>query len=87
MEGFEILIERLEANHNFPTVYMFKFIVPNSPEKEAEFQALFPGVELATKISKNGKFIGYTANVMMNTPLDIARIYKKATTIAGVIAL
>ena len=68
MHDFEKLKEGLEANHDFPTEYMFKFVVPNTPEKDAEFKSLLPNAKFTNNISKTGKYISYTAIVKMDSP-------------------
>ena len=77
--------ERLDNNHEWPSLYMFKFIVPS--EKEDEVNQLFPKNELTSKFSKGGKYISVTAKIMMNSSEDIMKIYEEAHKIEGVIAL
>lgn len=87
MKDFDKLREGLLANHTFPTKYMFKFVVPNTPEKSDELKSLFPSAELTTNLSKTGKYISYTAVVKMDSVDEIILIYRKAGTIEGVLAL
>ncbi|MGK7397015.1 MAG: DUF493 family protein [Candidatus Cyclobacteriaceae bacterium M3_2C_046] len=77
--------ERLENNHAWPSLYMFKFIVPTAKQKEV--RDLFPKNELSTKYSKNGKYISVTARVMIGNSDEVIQIYEKAHKIEGVIAL
>lgn len=77
--------EKLEATHNFPTIYMFKFIVLD--EKRKMVEALFPGHEVISKPSSKGKYISITAKPMMGSSMAIIEIYKKAHKIEGIIAL
>jgi len=77
--------EKLEVAHNFPTIYMFKFIVLE--EKKEMVQALFPGHEISLKPSSKGKYISITAKPMMGSSQSIMDIYKKAHKIEGIISL
>lgn len=77
--------EKLDNNHAWPTLYMFKFIVPVG--KEEEIEQLFPKNEVKTKQSSQGNYISVTAKLMMNSSEDVIDIYKKANEVQGVIAL
>ncbi len=77
--------EKLEATHNFPSIYMFKFIVLE--EKRELVQALFPGHEVSSKPSSKGKYISITAKPMMGSSKAIIDVYKEAHKIEGIIAL
>lgn len=77
--------EKLEGTHKFPTLYMFKFIVPES--KTAEVKALFPGNEIALKPSSKGTYVSVTARAMMPSSDSVIAVYTKAKKIEGIIAL
>ena len=77
--------EKLDDQYSWPSLYMFKFIVPKG--KEDEVIVLFPSNEVSTKESKNGNYISVTAKVMMSSSEDIVRIYEEAYKIEGVISL
>lgn len=77
--------ERLENNHEWPSLYMFKFIVPS--HKRNEIDRIFPKNEVSSKYSKGGKYISITAKIMMNSSEDVMNIYKEAHKVEGVIAL
>jgi len=77
--------EKLDNNHAWPTLYMFKFIVPMG--KEAEIEKLFPKNEVTTKQSSQGNYISVTAKLMMNSSQDVIDIYEQANKVQGVIAL
>jgi uncharacterized protein len=77
--------EKLEATHNFPSIYMFKFIVLE--EKRKLVEALFLGHEVISKPSSKGKYISITAKPMMGSSDAIIDVYKKAHEIEGIIAL
>lgn len=76
---------KLEEVHDFPTVYMFKFIV--TEDKKNEIQQLFPNNELTFKPSSKGKYISVTAQVLMPSSGRVIEIYTEASKIKGLIAL
>ncbi len=77
--------EKLDEVHDFPTVYMFKFIV--TEDKKAEVQQLFPKHELTFKPSSKGKYISVTASVLMPSSDKVIEIYTEASKIDGLISL
>jgi len=77
--------EKLEKTHQWPSLYMFKFIVPNG--KEREVKVLFPKNILKEKSSRTGKYVSITAQVMMASADQVIDIYERANKIEGLIAL
>ncbi|EPR68917.1 hypothetical protein ADICYQ_2004 [Cyclobacterium qasimii M12-11B] len=77
--------EKLEMETSFPSLYMFKFIVPNG--KENEIGALLPNNEMVLKSSSQGKYVSATIKAMMRDSQSIIDVYEKASKIKGVIAL
>lgn len=77
--------EKLEGTHKFPTLYMFKFIVPEA--RTQEVKALFPRNEVFVKASSKGKYVSVTAKTMMPSSDAVIEIYGKAHQIEGIIAL
>lgn len=82
------LKERLDQIHEWPSVYMFKFIFEPDPERLTAVLALFtPEAEVLRKYSAGGKYVSITAQeVMMGSDEVIAR-YDRASAITGVIVL
>lgn len=77
--------QKLEEVHDFPTVYMFKFIV--TEDKKDQVQMLFPKHEMTLKPSSKGKYMSVTANVLMPSSDQVIEIYKQASQIEGLISL
>jgi putative lipoic acid-binding regulatory protein len=77
--------EQLEANTVFPTLYMFKFIVPVGKEKEVA--NLLPNNEMTLKKSTKGNYVSATIKAMMQSSDAIVSVYKKASKIEGIISL
>lgn len=78
----------LDQVHEWPAVYMFKFILEPDEERLKAVLALFPPeAEVLRKYSKAGKYLGLTVNeVMLNADEVVAR-YDRASKIEGVIVL
>ena len=79
----------LNANHSWPTVYTFKFIVKGDLDKIAQVQDLFntKTAQVSMKESSKGNYISLTAKEVMNSAQEILDIYAKAKQIEGLVAL
>lgn len=77
--------ELLEKQYQFPTDYMFKFIVPK--EKESTVRALFPQTEPQIRPSRNGNYLGLSFTYHVDSSDLVLAIYEKASHIEGLIAL
>ncbi len=85
----ERIREALNQNHKWPSVYMFKFIVPSDNEKIAQVEALFNSktAEVRMNQSKTGKFTSITAKEVMTSADAVLEYYEKASKIEGLISL
>lgn len=77
--------EKLEYQHSFPALYMFKFIVPSG--KESKIAALLPNNEMKLKSSSKGNYVSATIKAMMPDSQSIIDVYENAAKIEGVISL
>lgn len=85
MPNYKSFKATLEEEYNFPTRYIFKFIVKTgSKEKILE---LLPGAKKSERVSKNGNFVSITLSQIMKNSEEIVYIYEKAYKIKGVISL
>ena len=75
----------LNSNHDFPTHYMFKFIVPQ--DKEQEVRNIFPYETVRLNFSKRGKYISLTVELLMESAEAVLQVYEAAYKIEGLIAL
>jgi putative lipoic acid-binding regulatory protein len=82
------LEEKLEKEQ-WPSVYMFKFIVPADNERIAQVENLFDTeeAEVTMRTSKKGNFVSLTAKEMMLSAANVIVRYKEAAKIEGVISL
>jgi uncharacterized protein len=77
--------EKLDQHYAWPSLYLFKFIVPTG--KEQEVKNLFPRHETSEKLSKQGKYISITVQLMMPSTDAVIEVYEKAAKIEGILAL
>ncbi|HBH05978.1 MAG TPA: DUF493 domain-containing protein [Flavobacteriales bacterium] len=87
-EFYVRLKEQIEKNHDFPIVYLFKFIIPNDNRVLALTEALF-GAEAEVQIrqSSKGNYISISGKELMIDADSIINRYKSAEKIKGLIAL
>ena len=79
------LKEQLDSQTDFPTLYMFKFIVPMGRENEVAM--LLPNNEMVLKQSSKGNYVSVTIKAMMPSSESIVNIYLRASEIEGIISL
>ena len=84
--SYEDFKEKLEDQHQFPTNYTYKFIVP-ATEVERFHKEVFPRQMVEEKHSKNGKFFSFTARFTVRSSDEVVETYKKAAKIPGLISL
>ncbi|MGQ0827850.1 MAG: DUF493 family protein [Bacteroidota bacterium] len=85
-EQFDKLIEQLREM-SWPTVYMFKFIIPAENKKIALVESKFSDEAIITqKESTNGKYISITIKQVMLNPESIIDKYKEMDGIEGLMA-
>lgn len=77
--------EKLDQQYSWPSLYTFKFIVPEG--QEDKIRALFPGTEIKEKQSSKGNYTSLTASIMAPSSEAIIKIYKQAEEVKGLIAL
>lgn len=85
---FDKLREQLQLNDNWPTIYMFKFIVPADNRKIALVESKFSDEAIITQNqSSNGKYISITIKEVMLNAESIIDKYKEMQGIEGLMAL
>lgn len=77
--------EKLDQHYSWPSLYVFKFIVPKG--KEAEVKNLFPNHTATEKPSSRGNYTSVTVQIMAPSSDVVIDIYVKASTIEGIVAL
>jgi hypothetical protein len=82
------LRERLDQVHQWPSVYMFKFIFTPTEERLQKIIALFPPEsEMLRRYSTGGKYLSLTIKEVMMSSSDVVDRYDKASEVDGVIVL
>jgi putative lipoic acid-binding regulatory protein len=81
--------QQLLESTSWPSIYVFKFIVPSNEEKintlTRMFQTLSP--QIATKKSSNGKYTSITLKATVDSPDLVIKKYKQVSQIEGIISL
>lgn len=88
-EFYASLKEKLEATHQFPEDYLYKFIITNDESKHTEIFRVFDDIKftLQTRDSKNGKYSSISINAFVLDADQVIKIYKEVGKIPGVIML
>ena len=87
-EQFEKLREQLSKEKDWPTIYMFKFIIPADNRKIALVESKFSDEAIITqKESSTGKYMSITIKEAMLSADSIIDKYKEMEGIEGLIAL
>lgn len=88
-EFYSRLKEELQATSNWPTEYLFKFIVPTDTTKIGQVEDAFNnmGAVIKTKVSETKKYTSVSVNVTMTNPDAVIEKYVELSTIEGIISL
>ncbi len=88
-EFYARLREELNNHHQWPTRYMFKFILPNEERRVDELRRRFEDLDYDFKrsFSRNGKYVSLTFITEMTSAEAIIDRYRKVEDIEGLIAL
>lgn len=81
-EGFR---EKLDSQHTFPGLYIFKFIVPL--HAVAEVEALWTEGEITQRPSSKGNYVSVTIRARITVAEEVIGVYRNASLIEGCIAL
>lgn len=86
-DEYQKLRELLEQS-NYPSVYLFKFIVKQDPSKVTAIKKCFSeNAEFKTTPSKNGNYTAVSVKEMMLSSAAIIERYKQVAKIENVITL
>ncbi len=87
--SWDNLKEKLNNHYSWPSVYLFKFIIPNDESKTTTFISFFQDEtdKINLNSSSTGKYTSISVHKKMNSAEEIIAIYEKATKIEGLIAL
>jgi len=89
-EDFYIRLKtELEETTEWPSNYLYKFIVPTDKSKIQQVNNAFDnmGAVINTTTSKTGKYTSISIQLMMDNPDRVIDKYKEVSTIEGIISL
>lgn len=88
-EKLNSIREKLNEYHSWPTVYLYKFIVPSDNERIAQVEALFDSrtAEIRQTPSRNGTYTSISAREVVTSADQVIETYKRASKIDGIISL
>jgi putative lipoic acid-binding regulatory protein len=88
-EFYDRLRIQLEGDTQWPSNYLYKFIVPAMLDKIAEIEAIFDGTNalISTRDSSKGSYTSISVKVMMNSPEAVIEKYLEVSSVEGVISL
>ncbi len=75
----------LDEQNEWPTEYLFKFIVPRAALDE--MKAVFGAHPVTVRASSKGKYLSVTARMQMDSSAAVVAVYTAAGRVEGVIAL
>ena len=75
----------LDEQVSWPDFYSFKFIVKT--ENKSQVTSLLEEHEITEKHSRNGRFVSISSKKMMQSSDEVVDVYRKLSTIEGVITL
>ncbi|WP_273274440.1 DUF493 family protein [Maribacter polysiphoniae] len=88
-EFYTRLRTQLEESTQWPSLYLYKFIVLTDEDKINQIHSIFNnlGAVIDSKLSKNGKYTSLSIQVNLENPDAVIEKYKKVGVIEGVISL
>ena len=88
-EFYERLKIQLAESTQWPSLYLYKFIVLTNDEKIKQVHEVFDntGAVIDSKLSKNGKYTSLSIRVNLKNPDAVITKYREVGEIEGVISL
>jgi putative lipoic acid-binding regulatory protein len=86
---YKKLKTQLDETTQFPSDYLYKFIVSAEGNRVDEVQAIFDntGAVITTKKSKTGKYISISIVINLASSDEVIQYYQKAEKVEGIISL
>ncbi len=82
------LKDMLNDIHTWPSMYRFKFVLPNDPEKIGRLKSIFGDkAQFTERKSGKGNYVSYTVSMVMLSAEHIFEYYEAAAEIEGIISL
>lgn len=79
----------MEESTQWPSDYLYKFIVPSEPEKTEEIRSIFSDTDatIEARQSRNGKYTSLSIRVTLENPDKVIEKYRLVGEVKGVISL
>lgn len=81
--------DNLDACHQWPCTYTFKFIVP--AEREQLVRSLLgeelQDAKITARASSKGKYVSVTAEAILGSAEEVMRVYERLADVPGLISL
>tara|TARA_B100000927_G_C16318802_1_gene410514 strand:+ start:144 stop:428 length:285 start_codon:yes stop_codon:yes gene_type:complete len=86
---YKNLKQSLDECHTWPSRYLFKFIVENTPTKRKQLISLFDSnnISVKEKISSNAKYVSFSISKEVLSAESVIKTYKSVSKIEGIISL
>lgn len=84
-EWLDSFQKKLDDHYAWPSLYIFKFIVPK--DKEDELEQLFPGHEVSKRASAKGNYSSINVQMMCSSSENVIKVYEMVEQVNGIIAL
>lgn len=83
------LKQQLQEDTQWPSPYLFKFIVPADPKKVSEIKGFFKdtNAKIETRDSSKGTFTSVSIQVTLDSPDAVIKKYQQVSSVEGVISL
>ncbi len=83
------LKEKLKETTNFPTKYLYKFIVSSDEDKIKQVQDIFNkgGAVINTRKSRSGKYTSVSIHINVADADEVIAYYQQAEKVEGIISL
>lgn len=75
----------LDEQNEWPSTYLFKFIVPQT--QLDEMKEVFGGRPVQVRASSKGNYVSVTARMQMGSSDEVVAVYEEAAKVEGVISL
>ncbi|MDG1264400.1 MAG: DUF493 family protein [Flavobacteriaceae bacterium] len=81
--------DQLKDSQEWPGPFMFKFIIRGDDQKIKKLREIFEGTNAKFKLKKSSKktFVSVSFLVTMENPISVIDVYKKTSSIEGIITL
>jgi putative lipoic acid-binding regulatory protein len=81
--------DQLKDSQEWPGPFMFKFIIRGDDQKVKKLREIFEGTNAKFKLKKSSKktFVSVSFLATMENPISVIDVYKKTSSIEGIITL